>query len=220
MGASLKNKRVQEKEQREKEIVLLEKRIEDKGRNMEKELGNSLEDLPISLSLIPSIMFLLLIVSYASTYLSSHVLLEDSLLHSGSTLDTSCYDFRVKNNASIESKVVGFGLDGALFDILHDKCLVKFVEKVGYVSSFLDTLMENHNGFVSLNQLMSFVSGQVEFSCNEQKLSNVINSLNTLFENTFRFKFYHLHFKKFLLKDFENQMGTNLEFSKVNLFGI
>ncbi|KAI5681818.1 hypothetical protein M9H77_03046 [Catharanthus roseus] len=63
---------------------------------------------------------------------------------------------------------------------------------------------------------MSFMSGQVEFSCNGQKLSNVINSLKTLFENTFGFQFYHLHFKEFLLEDFENRMGVNLELLKVN----
>ncbi|KAI5675939.1 hypothetical protein M9H77_06889 [Catharanthus roseus] len=115
--------------------------IEDKGRNMEKELGNSLEDLP---------------------------------------------------------------------------CLGEFVENVGYVSSSLDAFIENHNDFVSLNQLMSFVSGQAEFSCNEQKLSNAINSLDTLFQNTFGFQFYHLHLKEHVLKDFENQMQANLELFKVN----
>ncbi|KAI5680893.1 hypothetical protein M9H77_02120 [Catharanthus roseus] len=62
---------------------------------------------------------------------------------------------KIMNNTFIESIVVGFGFDGALFDILHDKCLGKFVENVGYVSSSLDTFMENHNDFVSLNQLMS-----------------------------------------------------------------
>ncbi|KAI5653405.1 hypothetical protein M9H77_30592 [Catharanthus roseus] len=49
---------------------------------------------------------------------------------------------KIMNNASIEPIVVSFGLDGTLFDILHDKCLGKFVENVGYVSSFLDTFME------------------------------------------------------------------------------
>ncbi|KAI5676544.1 hypothetical protein M9H77_07494 [Catharanthus roseus] len=157
-----------------------------------------------------------LVVSYASTCLSSHAFLKDSLLHSGSMFDPSCYDFGVMNNASIEPIVIGFGLDGALFDIFHDKCLGMFVENVGYISCFLDTFMENNNDFISLNQLMSFVSGQVEFSCNDQKVSNVINSVNTLFENTFGFQFCHLHFKELLLKDFENQMGTNLELFKVN----
>ncbi|KAI5681045.1 hypothetical protein M9H77_02272 [Catharanthus roseus] len=231
------------------ELILDLIRIEDKGRNMEKELEAILEELPISLSLNASLMCyevslvglelflesylshvsiygdlcaisfgggLFLVVSYASTCLSSHAFLEDSLLHSVSMFDPSCHDFEVMNNASIESIVVGFVLDGVLFDILHDKCLGKFVENVGYVSSFLDTFMENHNDFVFLNQLMSFVSGQVEFSCNEQKLSNVINSFNTLFEYAFGFQFYHLHFKEFLLKGFENRMGDNIELFKVS----
>ncbi|KAI5677980.1 hypothetical protein M9H77_08930 [Catharanthus roseus] len=96
---------------------------------------------------------LFLVVCYASTCLSSHAFLEDPLFHSGSMFDPSCHDFGVMNNASIESIVIGFGLNGALFDILHDKCLRKFVENVGYVSSFLDTFMENHNDFVSLTHL-------------------------------------------------------------------
>ncbi|KAI5681324.1 hypothetical protein M9H77_02551 [Catharanthus roseus] len=51
---------------------------------------------------------LLLVVSYAFTCLSSHVFLEDSLLHSGSIFDPSCHDFGVINNASIESIVLFF----------------------------------------------------------------------------------------------------------------
>ncbi|KAI5649996.1 hypothetical protein M9H77_36001 [Catharanthus roseus] len=46
------------------------------------------------------------------------------------------------------------------------------------------------------------------------ELSNVINSLNTLFENVFGFQFCHLHFKEILLKDFETQMETILSFQK------
>ncbi|KAI5680846.1 hypothetical protein M9H77_02073 [Catharanthus roseus] len=180
-------------------FILRKLRIEDKGRNMEKELGAIHEELSISLSLIPSLMCyevsfmqlkfflesylshvsiygdfcpisfgggLVLVVSYASKCLFSYAFLEESLLHSGSMFDPSFHDFGVMINASSKSIVVDFGLHGALFDILHDKCSGKFVEYVGYVSSFLDTFMENHNGFVSLNQLMSFVSDQVEFSCN------------------------------------------------------
>ncbi|KAI5666449.1 hypothetical protein M9H77_16302 [Catharanthus roseus] len=213
-----------------------------------KSLKLILEELSISLSLIPSFIFyevsfmklkfflesylshgsiygdlcaisfgggLFLVVPYVSKCLSSHAFLEDSLLHSGSMFHSSCYDFEVMNNGSIESIVVCFGLDGALFDILH-KCLGKFIENVGYVFSFLDTFMEDHNDFVSLNQLMPFVSGQVEFSFNKEKLSNGITSSNTLFENAFGFQFYHLHFEKILLKDFENRMGANLELFKAN----
>ncbi|KAI5676873.1 hypothetical protein M9H77_07823 [Catharanthus roseus] len=126
--------------------------IKDQGRNMEKELGAIFEELPISLSLNPSLMYyyvslvelklflesylshvsiygdfyaisfgscLFLVVPYVSKCLSSHASLEDSLLHSSSMFDPSCYDFEVMNNASIKSRVVGFGLDGVLFDILH-----------------------------------------------------------------------------------------------------
>ncbi|KAI5667011.1 hypothetical protein M9H77_16864 [Catharanthus roseus] len=132
--------------------------IEDKGRNMEKELGAILKDLPISLSLYPSL------ICYEVSLVGLELFLESIFL-------------TIMNNASIESIVVCFGLDGALFDILHDKCLGKFVENVGYVSSFLDTFMETHNDLVSLNQPMSF---------------------------------------EFLLKDFENLMGVNLELLKVN----
>ncbi|KAI5681787.1 hypothetical protein M9H77_03015 [Catharanthus roseus] len=50
MSASLKKKRVKKKSKDNK-------RIEDKERNMEKELGDFLKDLPISLSLNSSLMF-------------------------------------------------------------------------------------------------------------------------------------------------------------------
>ncbi|KAI5667475.1 hypothetical protein M9H77_17328 [Catharanthus roseus] len=96
-------------------------RIDEKGRNMEKELVAILEELPMSLSLNPSLMCIFLVVPYVSKCLSSHVFLEDSLLHSGSMLDPSRHDLGVMNNASNESIVVGFRLDGALFDIIHDK---------------------------------------------------------------------------------------------------
>ncbi|KAI5654534.1 hypothetical protein M9H77_31721 [Catharanthus roseus] len=162
-------------------LIIKEK---DKGRNMEKDLGNFLKDLPLSSSVNPSLMCyevslvelelflesyvshvsiygdlcailfcggLFLVVSYVSTCFSSYAFLEDSLLHSDSMFDPSCHDFGVMNNASNEFIVVYFGLDGALFDILLDKCLGKFVENVGYVSSFLDAFVENHNDFVSLN---------------------------------------------------------------------
>ncbi|KAI5668634.1 hypothetical protein M9H77_18487 [Catharanthus roseus] len=57
---------------------------------------------------------------------------------------------------------------------------------------------------------------RMKFFGNEQKLSSVITSLNTLFENTVGFQFYHLHFKELLLKDFENRMGAKLELFKLN----
>ncbi|KAI5663920.1 hypothetical protein M9H77_23243 [Catharanthus roseus] len=55
---------------------------------------------------------------------------EDPLLNSGSMFDPSCHDFGFMNNASIDSIVVGVRLECALLDILHDKCVEKFVENV------------------------------------------------------------------------------------------
>ncbi|KAI5683107.1 hypothetical protein M9H77_04335 [Catharanthus roseus] len=55
---------------------------------------------------------LFLIVAYASTCISAHAFLEDSLLHSDSMFDPPCHDFGVMNNASIESILVGFRLCG------------------------------------------------------------------------------------------------------------
>ncbi|KAI5663905.1 hypothetical protein M9H77_23228 [Catharanthus roseus] len=67
-----------------------------------------------------------------------------------------------------------------------------------------------------MNEKSMKIKEKERLSCNEQKFSNVINSLNTLFEHTIGFKFYHLNFKDFLLKDFQNHMETNLELLKVN----
>ncbi|KAI5653698.1 hypothetical protein M9H77_30885 [Catharanthus roseus] len=110
-------------------------------KKMKKELGAILEELPLFLEFYLShvsiigafcvISFsggLFLVVSYVSKCLSSYAFLENSLLHSGSMFDPSCYDLGVMNNASIESIVVGFVLDDAFFDILLDKYLGKFVK--------------------------------------------------------------------------------------------
>ncbi|KAI5672514.1 hypothetical protein M9H77_12878 [Catharanthus roseus] len=55
----------EKEEQREKEIVILEERIEDKGRNMEKELGNFLKDFPM-ISLVELELFLDSYLSHVS----------------------------------------------------------------------------------------------------------------------------------------------------------
>ncbi|KAI5657960.1 hypothetical protein M9H77_26753 [Catharanthus roseus] len=70
---------------------------------------------------------LFLVVSYASTCLSSHAFLEDSLLHNGSIFDPSCHDFGVMNNASIESIVVSFGFDAHALS-LEGKIKMEFIE--------------------------------------------------------------------------------------------
>ncbi|KAI5658083.1 hypothetical protein M9H77_26876 [Catharanthus roseus] len=204
--------------------------IEDDERRMEEELGTILEDLSISPSLNPSLSFYKvsfeefksLLVSYTIHVdvlgdicdisldgnvfllepsilrcLSPHVNLEDLLMGSGAKFDPYCYGFRM-----LDHNIVGFGLDCALFDILHDECLGKLIEDVDYVILFLDAFKKNLDGVIPINQCFHLFTCQFEFSYNEHKLSIVVNSLNLSFENTFEFKFYHLHFKDFLLKGF------------------
>ncbi|KAI5676807.1 hypothetical protein M9H77_07757 [Catharanthus roseus] len=144
---------------------------------MEKEHEAILEELSISLSLNPSLMCcdvsLVELELFLESYLS-HVKIYGGLFLVVSYVSTCFSSYAVlKSHCCIVSIAVGFGFNGGL----SDKCLGKFVENVGYGSSFLDTLMEHHNDFVFLNQLMSF---------------------------------------ELLLKDIENQMGTNLELFKLN----
>ncbi|KAI5667199.1 hypothetical protein M9H77_17052 [Catharanthus roseus] len=115
-----------------------------------RELGTILEELPISLSLIMSLMYYEVSLVEIKLFLESY-LSHDSLLHSGSMFDPSCHDFRFRNNASIESIVVDFGLDGPLFDILH-----------GYIVSF--------QGFqVGANMVQSIQDWLISKSAFEEK---------------------------------------------------
>ncbi|KAI5662307.1 hypothetical protein M9H77_21630 [Catharanthus roseus] len=142
---------------------------------------------------------------------------EDLLMSSGVKFCPSCYGFGVLDDTSlVDPNIVDFELDWALFDILHDEYLGKFIKDVDYVFPFLDAFMKNLDGVILLNQCFHLLSNQVEFFCNELELLNVIESLNSFLENKFGFKFYHLNFKDFLLKDFENQMGAYFEMVKVN----
>lgn len=80
-------------------------------------------------------------------------------MHRGVKFDPSCKDLGMLYDTSlVNPKVVGLILDCALLDILHFKCLGKFVENVGCFSSFLDTLVKNPNDFILINQLMSLFS--------------------------------------------------------------
>ncbi|KAI5672638.1 hypothetical protein M9H77_13002 [Catharanthus roseus] len=80
---------------------------------------------------------LFLVMPYVSKTLSYHASLEEPLLNSSSMFDNSFHDFGLMNNASIDSIVVDLRLECALLDILHDKCVGKFVENVVYFSSSL-----------------------------------------------------------------------------------
>ncbi|KAI5661948.1 hypothetical protein M9H77_21271 [Catharanthus roseus] len=71
---------------------------------------------------------------------------KNSLMHSGAKFDPSCYGFGMVDDASlVDPKVVDFDLEYALVDILHNKCVRKFVENDDYLFSFLDTIMEKHD---------------------------------------------------------------------------
>ncbi|KAI5682060.1 hypothetical protein M9H77_03288 [Catharanthus roseus] len=72
---------------------------------------------------------LFLVVPYVSKCLSSHVSVEDPLMSSGVTFYSSCYDFGMLDNASfVDPNIVGFELECALFDVLHDKSIGKYVD--------------------------------------------------------------------------------------------
>ncbi|KAI5682745.1 hypothetical protein M9H77_03973 [Catharanthus roseus] len=111
--------------------TLLEKkqfiRVEDQGRSMEEDLGTILEDLSISLSLNPSFSF--------------H---EASSMHSSAKFDPSCYGFGMLDDTSfVDPNIVGLEISDALFDILHDEYLGKFIEEVDYAFPFLGAFMKN-----------------------------------------------------------------------------
>ncbi|KAI5658054.1 hypothetical protein M9H77_26847 [Catharanthus roseus] len=200
--------------------------IEDKGRNMEKELGAILEELPISLSLNPSLMcykvsfmqLKLFLESYLSYCVSSYDLLKNQLVNNVVSGEPSCFGCElVHDDSSFYAKVCGFlEFNCASFVVFHEKCNEKYVDNYDSILTWFETFMNDFDGANFLNLSLLFLDDQVKFHCYEQKLVNVITSLNTLFENTFGFQFYHFHFKELLLKDFESQMGTNLELFKIN----
>lgn len=86
-----------------------------------------------------------------------------------------------------------------IVDVLYYNYIRKLDEHCFYVLSFRYVFMRNFNGFESATQLVSFMSVQIGIVCMENELSNVIEYLNTLFESTNGFQFYHFHFKKFVV---------------------
>ncbi|KAI5648877.1 hypothetical protein M9H77_34882 [Catharanthus roseus] len=135
--------------------------LEDQEESLGKELILRYENSSMSPFLNPSllshkmyVLFLLgavlfLVVPCASKCLFYHASLVHSLLiNSGAKFHPSCNDFRLLNDASfVDPNIVGFELECTLVYILHNKCIEKFVENGDYLFSFLDTFMENHNGF-------------------------------------------------------------------------
>ncbi|KAI5676964.1 hypothetical protein M9H77_07914 [Catharanthus roseus] len=97
--------------------------------------------------------------------------------------------------------------------VLYAKFHEKFIGIVVISLSFYETLMKNFVGVVPFNQLFSLLSGQIKFLKHE--LSNVIDSLNSMFRNDHGFKFYHMYFKEFLLlKYFETKVEVGFEMFK------
>ncbi|KAI5683010.1 hypothetical protein M9H77_04238 [Catharanthus roseus] len=203
---------------------------EEKGRNMEKELGTILEELPISLSLNPSLSF------YEASFEELKISLEYSC--------TLTLMFGRNHTTEFKEKEKIFGKelslcheDSSISPFLNPSILShkgayddlklflesyisyfkeKYVEYCESILPFFETFMNDFVGVISLNPSLLFLNKQVEFLCHEQKLLNVIKSLNTLMENIFGFQFCHLHFKELLLNNFENQMGAYLEMFKDN----
>ncbi|KAI5676565.1 hypothetical protein M9H77_07515 [Catharanthus roseus] len=101
MSASLKNKAPKNKNKEKKRD-----RVEDKGRSMEKELGTNLEDLPISLSLNPSLMWHESLPS-TSKCVSSYDPLKNQLVINDVTGVPSCFDCELVHDESFfDAKVV------------------------------------------------------------------------------------------------------------------
>ncbi|KAI5668824.1 hypothetical protein M9H77_18677 [Catharanthus roseus] len=86
-------------------------RVEDR-KSMEKELGPTLEDISIRLSLnISSLWNLFLLVPSMKTGPSSYLSLEDPLMSSSVMLDHSCYGFgNLDDTFLVELNIVGFAL--------------------------------------------------------------------------------------------------------------
>ncbi|KAI5668273.1 hypothetical protein M9H77_18126 [Catharanthus roseus] len=155
---------------------------------------------------------LFLVMCYVSKCLSSHTSLDDPLMSSSVKFYPFCYGSGMLDNTSLVGpKIIGFEIDCAIFYILHDECLGKFIENVDHAFPFLDAFMKNLDEVIPLNQHLHFLNDQFEFSYSMHKLSSVVNSLNLLFENTFGFKFYHFHFKQFLLKHFGIMIEVGFE---------
>ncbi|KAI5672623.1 hypothetical protein M9H77_12987 [Catharanthus roseus] len=58
---------------------------------------------------------------------------------------------RLYYTSLVDPNMVGFELDCALFAILHDECLGKFIENVDYAFPFLDACMKNLDKLLGLN---------------------------------------------------------------------
>ncbi|KAI5668713.1 hypothetical protein M9H77_18566 [Catharanthus roseus] len=116
--------------------------------------------------------------------------------------DANHYTFGFLGNNS-------YGFDGSLISLLSDHCVEFQGEAVEHLQYVLTSLDPYVIGFVEQNLVeksLLLVHGLIVKSCQKLKFLMEI-SFKTLFEKAFGIKFFHLHYKEFLLsKDFENQM--------------
>ncbi|KAI5653322.1 hypothetical protein M9H77_30509 [Catharanthus roseus] len=178
----------EKEEQREKEIVALEKseemnfyanetnsffsRIEDKGRNMEKELGAIFKELPINLSLNPSLM------CYEVSFVHLKLFLESYLSHVSIIEDTctisfgvglflvggepSCFGCElVHDDSFFDAKASGFlEFNCASFVVFNEKFKEKCVDNWDSTLSFFETFMNGFYGAIFLNLYFLFLSNK------------------------------------------------------------
>ncbi|KAI5653966.1 hypothetical protein M9H77_31153 [Catharanthus roseus] len=175
----------EKEEQREQVIVVFEKseenfedsRIEDKGRNMEKELGNFLEDLPISRSLNPSLMWheisFVELELFLESYLSHEVLLKYFENQMGTNLEL----FKVNTLAFITSN--------PRKEAFEQVCKDFVVGHLYYFRPFKEWFLKLFMSFDSLQKNSCTLTLKYEF---EAKLFN-----HLLFEEFFD-KILSLHF--------------------------
>ncbi|KAI5654536.1 hypothetical protein M9H77_31723 [Catharanthus roseus] len=130
------------------------------------------------------------------------------ILHDGDPWNNNCASLRDTNHHTfgfLENNSYVF--DGSLFSSLGDHC-VKFQEKIvehfQYVLTSLDTYVKNLVEQILADKTLMVVNGLLEHLWHGLKLLFVEISFKTVFERAFCFKFFLVHYKKFLLsKEFE-----------------
>ncbi|KAI5667723.1 hypothetical protein M9H77_17576 [Catharanthus roseus] len=150
--------------------------VEDKGRIVEKELCTILEDLPISLSLNPSLIW------HEDSLVELELFLESYLSHVNIIEDACAISFGGGLFLVVPSKCVSF------YGLLKNQLVIN--DFSGAPSCF-ECELTHHVSFFDAK-----VGGFLEFNCaafDEILLKDFENQMGTYFE---MFKFYHFHFKE------------------------
>ncbi|KAI5677714.1 hypothetical protein M9H77_08664 [Catharanthus roseus] len=90
-------------------------------------------------------------------------------------------------------------LSSFLCNDLHIEYMEKFVKECGYLPSFLDNFVKNHEAFILLNQFLLYVGDYIQVPCDEHEPLVVDETWKTLLLGNFHgFQFNHFHFKEFM----------------------